>query len=191
MPQKKNPDAWELIRGKTGRITGALFSLITTLKGLPTGYQRDLQEDKEALFSAHDQTADMLAIAAGAITSTGFRDDQLRAKAENPALLATEAADYLVRKGLPFRQAHDFVGQVLKEAERRNMLWTELPISVLRKISPAFDSDISGSLGIEAALASKNVPGGTAPESVRAAIAELEKYVQTFSDETKSKAQAK
>src|SRR5262245_10940515 len=112
MPQKKNPDAWELIRGKTGRITSALTSLLTTLKGLPTGYQRDLQEDKEALFSAHDQVADMLAVAAGAMQSTGFREGRLRAKAENPGLLATEAADYLVRKGLPFRQAHDLVGKV-------------------------------------------------------------------------------
>ena len=191
MPQKKNPDAWELIRGKTGRITGALLSLLTTLKGLPTSYQRDLQEDKEALFSAHDQVADMLAVAAGAITTTGFKDGQLRVKAENPALLATEAADYLVRKGLPFRQAHDLVGKVLKDAERQNVLWTELPVEALRKISPTFDSDISGCLSVEAALASKKVPGGTAPESVRTAIAELEKFVQAFSDEAKSKAQAK
>src|SRR5215831_1359629 len=191
MPQKKNPDAWELIRGKTGRITSALISLLTTLKGLPTSYQRDLQEDKEALFSAHDQVADMLAVAVGAIETTGFRDDQLRAKAENPALLATEAADYLVRKGLPFRQAHDLVGKALKEAERQNLLWTKMPIEVLRKISPAFASDISGSLSLAGALSSKRVPGGTAPEAVRVAIAELEKFVLACSEETKSKAQAK
>src|SRR5262245_36939540 len=128
MPQKKNPDAWELIRGKAGRITSALISLLVTLKGLPSSYQRDLQEDKEALFSAHDQVADMLAVAAGAIETTGFRDEQLRAKAENPALLATEAADYLVRKGLPFRQAHDLVGEALKPAERETILWTERPV---------------------------------------------------------------
>src|SRR5262245_26184833 len=191
MPQKKNPDAWELMRGKTGRITGALLSLLTTLKGLPTSYQRDLQEDKEALFATHDQVGEMLAVAAGAIETTGFRDDQLRAKAENPALLATEAADYLVRKGLPFRQAHDLVGKVLKEAERQNIPWTRLPIEELRKISPAFDSEISVSLSVEAALSSKKVPGGTAPESVRAAVAELEKFVQALSNESKSKAQAK
>src|SRR5215471_1886089 len=139
MPQKKNPDAWELIRGKCGRVTAALFALLTTLKGLPTGYQRDLQEDKEALFLAHDQVAEMLAVAAGAIRATGFSDDQLRGKAANPALLATEAADYLVRKGLPFRQAHDLVGKVLKEAERQRKLWTELPVEALRRISPAFE----------------------------------------------------
>jgi argininosuccinate lyase len=174
MPQKKNPDAWELIRGKTGRITGALVSLLTTLKGLPTSYQRDLQEDKEALFFAHDQVADMLAVAAGAIKTTGYRDDNLRGKAENPALLATEAADYLVRKGVPFRQAHDLVGKILKAAEQENILWTDLPLDELRKISPATDADIAKSLTLEAALSSKKVPGGTALESVRAAIADLE-----------------
>ncbi len=174
MPQKKNPDCWELIRGKTGRITGALISLLTTLKGLPTSYQRDLQEDKEALFSAHDHLADMISIAAGAIATTGFHDDLLRAKASNPALLATEAADYLVRKGVPFRQAHDLVGKILKEAEHQNKAWNQLPLEELRKISLAFDADIFACLTVEAALAAKNVPGGTAPESVRAAIADLE-----------------
>lgn len=174
MPQKKNPDCWELIRGKTGRITGALVALLTTLKGLPTSYQRDLQEDKEALFSAHDQVANMLAVAAGAIKTISFREDTLRAKAENPALLATEAADYLVQKGIPFRQAHDLVGKVLKEAERQNKVWTALPLEDLRKISPAFDADISRSLTVEAALCSKKVPGGTALDSVHAAIVDLE-----------------
>src|SRR5262249_7030145 len=120
MPQKKNPDAWELIRGKSGRIAAALLGLLTTLKGLPSSYQRDLQEDKEALFAAHDQVADMLVVAAGAISSTRFNADRLRAAASNPVLLATEAADYLVRKGTPFRQAHDVVGKVLREAEKRN-----------------------------------------------------------------------
>jgi argininosuccinate lyase len=174
MPQKKNPDCWELIRGKTGRITGALVGLLTTLKGLPTSYQRDLQEDKEALFSAHDQVADALAVATGAIGATRYRDDRLRSAASNPALLATEAADYLVRKGVPFRQAHDAVGKILKEAERQQKVWTELPLEELRKISSAFDSDFSRGLTLEAALASKEVPGGTSIESVRTAIADLE-----------------
>src|SRR6266436_6434507 len=174
MPQKKNPDAWELIRGKTGRITGALVSLLTTLKGLPTSYQRDLQEDKEALFAAHDQVADMLNVAAGAIAGTEFRDDRLRSAASNPALLATEAADYLVRKGVPFRQAHDLVGKVLQEAERQQKPWTELSLDELRKISPAFNEDFANGLTVDAALASKKVPGGTSEASVRAAIAELE-----------------
>src|SRR5579862_3440092 len=113
-------------------------------------------------------------VATGAISTTGFRDDALRAKAENPALLATEAADYLVRKGIAFRQAHDLIGKILKEAEHQKKMWTELSLEDLRRISPAFDSEISGSLTLEAALSSKKVPGGTALESVRAAITELE-----------------
>src|SRR5579859_4189158 len=153
MPQKKNPDSWELIRGKTGRITAALLGLLTTLKGLPSGYQRDLQEDKEALFSAHDQMADMLAVATGALATCKFNADRLRAAASNPLLLATEAADYLVRKGLPFRQAHDIVGKVLRDAEKRNVPWTSLPLESLKGFSPAFDSDFYGVLNVEAALA--------------------------------------
>jgi len=175
MPQKKNPDAWELIRGKTGRITGALLGLLTTLKGLPSGYQRDLQEDKEALFTAHDQVADMLAVAAGALTSTKFNADRLKTAASNPALLATEAADYLVHKGIPFRQAHDLVGKALREAEKQNISWTALPLDAFKKISPAFDADFANRLSVGAALAAKKVPGGTATESVRTAIADLER----------------
>jgi argininosuccinate lyase len=174
MPQKKNPDAWELIRGKTGRITGALLGLLTTLKGLPTSYQRDLQEDKEALFAAHDQVADMLAVAAGAVATTKFNADRLKTAASSPALLATEAADYLVHKGVPFRQAHDIIGKVLREAEKQNISWTALPLETLKKISPAFAADFASSLNLDAALAAKKVPGGTAPECVRAAIADLE-----------------
>ncbi len=100
MPQKKNPDSFELIRGKTGRITGALIGLLTTLKGLPTSYQRDLQEDKEGLFAAHDQVADMLSIATGAVATTKFNVERLRAAASNAMLFATDAADYLVHRGL-------------------------------------------------------------------------------------------
>jgi argininosuccinate lyase len=187
MPQKKNPDAWELIRGKTGRITGALFGLLTTLKGLPTSYQRDLQEDKEALFAAHDQVADMLAVAAGAVASTEFNVERLKSAASNPALLATEAADYLVRKGVPFRQAHDIIGKVLREAEKQNVSWTALPLDTLRKISPAFEADFSKSLSVEAALAAKKVPGGTAPESVAETIANLERRLNKKASKTGAK----
>lgn len=182
MPQKKNPDAWELIRGKTGRVTGALLGLLTTLKGLPTGYQRDLQEDKEALFTAHDQVAEMLLIAGSALFATRYNAERLRAAASNPALLATEAADCLVRKGIPFRQAHDLVGQVLREAEKQNVAWVALPLDTLRKISPAFEADFAKSFSVEAALAAKRVPGGTAPESVRAAIADLEKQIENWGE---------
>jgi argininosuccinate lyase len=187
MPQKKNPDAWELIRGKSGRITGALVALLTTLKGLPTSYQRDLQEDKEALFAAHDQIAEMLAVAVGAVGATKFNADRLRAAASNPALLATEAADYLVHKGIPFRQAHDIVGKVLREAEKQNVPWTALPLETLKKISPAFEADFAKSLSVEAALAAKKVPGGTAPESVADAVANLERRLNKKATKTGAK----
>ncbi len=176
MPQKKNPDAWELIRGK-----------ITTLKGLPSSYQRDLQEDKETLFSAHDQVSGMLAIATGAISATKFNAERLRAAASNPALLATEAADYLVCKGVPFRQAHDIVGKVLREAEKQNVSWITLPLETLKKISPAFAADFADSLSVDAALAAKRVPGGTAGESVRAAIADLEARLNKKATKTGAK----
>lgn len=175
MPQKKNPDAWELLRGKTGRIIGALVGLLTTLKGLPSGYQRDLQEDKESLFSAHDQIAAMLSVATGALRATEFNETKLMAAAGKDALLATEAADYLVRRGMPFRQAHGTIGKLLREAERQQTAWTQMPFEELQKISPIFAGDFSSSLNLESSLASKSVPGGTARESVRKACEELEK----------------
>ena len=174
MPQKKNPDAWELIRGKTGRITGALVSLLTTLKGLPTSYQRDLQEDKEALFTAHDQVEEMVWIAMSALIGTKFNAERLRSAASNPILFATDAADYLVRKGVPFRQAHALVGKVLREAERQGKPWTQLSLADVQKISPLFETDFLEGPCVEDVIANKIVPGGTAPQSVRAAIADLE-----------------
>jgi argininosuccinate lyase len=174
MPQKKNPDVWELLRGKTGRITAALFSLFTTLKGLPSSYQRDLQEDKEALFAAHDQMEDMVWVAFGALTATKFREDRLKSAASNPALFATDAADYLVHRGVPFRQAHDLVGKVLREAEKQRKPWTQLSLEDVRNISPLFEKDFLKGPSVESAIASKVVPGGTAEGSVRAAIAQLE-----------------
>ena len=191
MPQKKNPDAWELIRGKTGRITGALLGLLTTLKGLPTGYQRDLQEDKEGLFAAHDQVAAMLAIATGAVTATKFNADRLRAAASNPVLFATDAADYLVHKGLPFRQAHDLIGEVLREAERQGKPWTQLSLEDVKKISPLFEQDFLAAPSVETSIATKAVPGGTAPEQVRSAIAELQKRVTNLNTDLNTKQNAK
>jgi len=172
MPQKKNPDAFELIRGKSGRVAAALVSLLTTLKGLPTGYQRDLQEDKEPLFEAHDQTLAMTTIAAGAVAAVKPNEARLRQAADDPALLATEAANYLVRHGVPFREAHEAVGRLVREAERRGQSWLAYPVEKLKKFSPAFDADVNAALTVEAALAATNVPGGTAPEAVRVAIAD-------------------
>jgi len=180
MPQKKNPDSWELLRGKTGRISGALFSLFTTLKGLPTSYQRDLQEDKESLFAAHDQMVSMLGVAAGALATARFCEDRLCAAASNPALFATDAADYLVRRGVPFRQAHDLVGKVLREAERQGKPWTKLSLPDVRKISPLFEKDFLTAPSVENAIATKIIPGGTAEKSVRAAIVQLEKKLKQW-----------
>ena len=180
MPQKKNPDSWELLRGKTGRVTGALFSLFTTLKGLPSSYQRDLQEDKEALFAAHDQLFSMVHVAAGAVSATRFNESKLAAASANPALLATEAADYLVKKGIPFRQAHDLVGNLLREAERQAKPWTQLSLEDFRRISPAFETDVVNALQPAAALQSKSVTGGTAENSVRAAISQLEQKLKSL-----------
>ena len=111
-------------------------------------------------------------------TATQFRDEKLRALASNPALLATEAADYLVHKGIPFRQAHDLVGKILREAEKQGKNWIDLPLTELQKISPEIGPDFTKSLTVEAALAAKKVPGGTSPDSVRAAIADLEKRIR-------------
>src|SRR5258708_16893430 len=117
----------------------------------------------------------MLAVAEGAIASTKFNVDRLKSAASNPALLSTEAADYVVHKGVPFRKAHDIIGKVLREAEKQNISWSLLPLETLKKISPAFEADFANRLSVEAALATKKVLGGTAPEAVRAGITDLER----------------
>ncbi|HXP81005.1 MAG TPA: argininosuccinate lyase [Verrucomicrobiae bacterium] len=170
MPQKKNPDAWELLRGKTGRVTASLHTLLTILKGLPSSYQRDLQEDKEPVFAAHDQALAMLDVAAGAVAATRPNEARLRQAASDPALLATEAAHYLVRQGAPFRQAHEIVGQIVREAERAGKPFSALPYETLQKFSPLFGKDFYDALKLESALAGPDVEGGTAPERVRGAI---------------------
>ena len=170
MPQKKNPDAWELIRGKTGRIYGALFALLTVCKGLPSSYQRDLQEDKEALFGAHDQALAMVQIAGKTLAATRFREERLREAAQDPALVATEVADYLVAFGVPFREAHEIVGKVLRAAEAEGKSIREMPLERLKEFSPAFGRDLGTVLTLESALARRAIAGGTAPGAVRAAL---------------------
>ena len=129
----------------------------------------------------------MTGVAAGAIASTKFNSGRLAEVASSPALLATEAADYLVHKGVPFRQAHDIVGKVLREAEQQNIAWTALPLEALKRVSPAFEADVAGVLTLKAALAAKKVRGGTAPESVREAIADLEERLSKKSTKTGAK----
>jgi len=171
MPQKKNPDAWELIRGKTARSISALLGLLTTLKGLPTGYQRDLQEDKEPLFAAHDQVLSTLRVASMAVATSTVNEERLRQSASDPGLLATEAADSLVRRGLPFREAHEVAGKIVREAERLGLPWTEFPLEKLRSFSPLFDEEVRSALTVEAAIAARAAAGGTAQENVRRALA--------------------
>src|SRR5579862_2390294 len=173
MPQKKNPDAWELIRGKTGRMYGALLALLTTCKGLPSSYQRDLQEDKEPVFAAHDQALGTVRIAAATLAATRFREARLREAAQDPGLVATELADYLVAKAVPFREAHEIVGKVLRAAEQDGKSIRELPVARLKEFSPAFGADFAAALTLEASLDRRSVPGGTAPKAVRAALEEF------------------
>ncbi len=174
MPQKKNPDAWELIRGKTGRVYGSLFALLTTTKGLPSSYQRDLQEDKEPLFAAHDQALAMVKIAAGALATTKFREARLREASQDPALVATEVADYLVAQGVPFREAHEIVGKVFRLCEQEGKSIREMPLDKLTPFSPAFGRDLGTVLTLESALARRGVAGGTALGAVRAALTDFE-----------------
>lgn len=182
MPQKKNPDAWELIRGKTGRIYGSLVALLTACKGLPSGYQRDLQEDKEALFSAHDQALAMTQIAGATIAATRFRQDRLRQSAQDPALVATEVADYLVNFGVPFREAHEIVGKVLRAAEQEGKSIREMPIERLKEFSPAFGPALDSALSPESALSRRNVAGGTAPAAVRSALQDFKTRVAKLAE---------
>jgi argininosuccinate lyase len=182
MPQKKNPDAWELIRGKTGRIYGSLLTLLTTFKGLPSSYQRDLQEDKEALFAAHDQALAMTQIAGATLAATKFNEMRLHEAAQDPALVATELADYLVACGVPFREAHEVVGRVLRAAEQEGKSIREMSIERLKEFSPAFGRDLSTVLTLESALARRAVTGGTAPAAVRAALNEFKARLEKIEE---------
>jgi argininosuccinate lyase len=151
-------------------VTASLHTLLTTLKGLPSSYQRDLQEDKEPVFAAHDQVVAMLTVAAGAIAATRPNEARMREAASDPALLATEAAHYLVRKGAPFRHAHEIVGQIVREGERLGKPFSALPLETLQTFSHLFAADFYEALNLDAALRGPDVDGGTAPRRVREAI---------------------
>ena len=175
MPQKKNPDAWELIRGKCGRVTGAFVALMMTMKGLPSSYQRDLQEDKEPLFAAHDQTLAMTRIAEGAIAATKFDESRLRRSVQEQGLVATEAADYLAAKGVPFRQAHEIIGKLVRDSEGQDHSFAEWPLQKLKTYSSVFEGDFPSAMKVEASLNRRNSLGGTAPAAVRQALDEARK----------------
>jgi len=167
MPQKKNPDVCELTRGKAGRLLGNLVALLTTLKGLPLTYNRDLQEDKEPLFDSIDTLRLALAVNAEMVGAMEIREDRCRQAASDPLLLATDLADYLVRKGIPFRQAHELVGKAVAEAERTA---TPLDQLDLPGLDPAFGPDAADIFSLERALAARTNPGSPSPENVRAEI---------------------
>ncbi len=172
MPQKKNPDALELIRGKAGRLVGAQVGLLTTLKGLPSAYDKDLQEDKEPLFDALDTLELMLPVAQGVLDTLDIHADRMRA-ALTDELLATDLADTLVRAGVPFRESHHLVGQTVQEAERLGCALRDLPIETLRSISPAFDERVAEVWDFDRSVEQRAGIGGTSRAAVEAQIAAL------------------
>jgi argininosuccinate lyase len=171
MPQKRNPDAAELVRAKTGRINGALLALLTVMKGLPLTYAKDMQEDKEQVFDAADTLELCLAATTGMIETASFATERMRAAAEIGFPTATDLADWLVRTlNLPFRRAHHVAGAAVKAAERLSCRLDALPLAELQAIEPGITADVYAVLGIEASAASRTSPGGTAPANVRAAV---------------------
>lgn len=169
MPQKRNPDVAELARGKGGRLTGNLMALLALLKGLPTGYDRDLQEDKELLFDTFDTLMLTLPAVAGAVRTATWNEERTAA-ALDPAMLATDLAEYLVRKGVPFRESHEIVGRLVKRAEREGVALSELPHEVFREAHPAFGPDVREVFQWERAVEARAVPGGTARAAVMAQL---------------------
>ncbi len=167
MPQKKNPDVAELVRGKTGRVYGSLMALLTTLKGLPLAYNRDLQEDKAPLFDAVDTLLASLAVMAAMVPRLRVRADRMREAADAGYTLATELADYLATRGVPFRDAHGVVGAVVRKAIADGRSLTTLTLDELRAFSDAFEEDVLEWLTAEAAVGRRSAPGGTAPANVR------------------------
>ncbi len=169
MPQKKNPDSLELIRGKSGRVIGHLAGLLTMLKGLPSAYDKDMQEDKEALFDTIDTLNMSLAVATGVIRTLTVNADRMAAALDD-ALLATDLADYLVRRGVPFRESHHLVGQAVKRAEELGVPLKALDLAEYQAIHPAFGEDVYAVFDFQRSVGARNTPGGTAPQAVRTQI---------------------
>jgi argininosuccinate lyase len=165
MPQKRNPDVAELLRGKTGRVYGALLGLLVTLKGLPMSYNRDLQEDKAPYFEAVDVVHDGLALTSAMIGGAVWRSDRLAAAADDPLIAATDLADHLTQRGVPFRQAHEIVGRIVRAAEASNRGLAEFSLDELREFSPVFEASAVG-LKPEQIVEARKVPGGPAPAQV-------------------------
>jgi argininosuccinate lyase len=175
MPQKKNPDVPELVRGKSARVIGATVALMTLMKGQPLAYNKDNQEDKEPLFDAVDTVKDSLSVFAGMVAGMQPVPRAMRAAVLEGHATATDLADYLVRKGVPFRDAHEVVARAVREAERLGVDLAALPLSKLRQFSKQIGADAKRVLTPEGSVAARNHVGGTAPVQVRAAIARVRK----------------
>jgi argininosuccinate lyase len=173
MPQKKNPDVPELVRGKTGRVYGHLMSLLTLMKGQPLAYNKDNQEDKEPLFDTVDTLKNCLQIYADMILTLKVKPEVMRSAAYRGFTTATDLADYLVRKGITFRDAHQIVGQVVRYCIENNGELDKLSLEVLQRFSPQIEPDVYSTLTLEGSIAARNHIGGTAPVQVRAAIQRL------------------
>ena len=180
MPQKKNPDVAELIRGKTGRVYGDLTGLLATMKGLPLAYNKDMQEDKEALFDARDTLVKSLVVFNAMLASCTFRTEAMARGAAGGFTNATDAADYLVKKGMPFRDAHAVIGRLVLHCVKEDRAILDLSLSELRAFSEVFDEDIFDACSMAACVALRDVPGGPAPQRVRDAVAAGRAWLDGF-----------
>ena len=178
MPQKKNPDLCELMRGKTGRAYGSLVSLLTTMKGVPMTYNRDLQEDKEPFIDLSSTVSDSLSIMAGMMRELTFNAEAMRSALARGFLNATELADYLVTLGIAFRDAHHYTGTLVALAEKKGVPLEGLSLSAMQAVCPAIQKEVFGVLDYGNAVARRTTPGGTGPEPVRAQIAALKRWLK-------------
>jgi len=176
MPQKKNPDVAELVRGKTGRVYGKLMALLTTMKALPLSYNRDMQEDKEGFFDCVDTLLSTLEVFAGMLKTLRVKAENIRQAAKQGYILATDLADYLVKKGEPFRTAHDIVARLVSYAMEKGKSFSELSLTEYKGFSPLFGDDVY-SITVESSLAARDNIGGTAPKQVERALATARKII--------------
>lgn len=177
MPQKQNPDVLELTRGKAGRLIGHLTGFFSTLKGLPTGYNKDLQEDKEPLFDAADTLETLLPALIGTVETMRLQPEAMRA-ALDESMLATDLADYLVQRGVPFREAHGLVGAAVRAAQARGVALSALPLEAYQAISAHFQPDLYNVFDFAASVAKRRAFGGTAPEAIRVQIERAESFLR-------------
>lgn len=177
MPQKKNPDIAELIRGKTGRVYGALISMLTTMKGIPLAYNKDMQEDKEFTFDAIDTVKGCISLFNGMIDTMKFKKENMETSAKNGFTNATDAADYLVNHGVPFRDAHGIIGQLVLLCIEKNISLDELSLEDYKKISPVFEEDIYDAISMKTCVEKRNTIGAPGREAMMKVLAINEKYL--------------